>query len=219
MYLEGPNWFKTACADKTNVKLAYFSAEFGIHECLPIYAGGLGILAGDHLKSASDLGIPIVAIGLLYQKGYFRQYLNVDGWQQEVYVENDFYNMPLQLVRDSNGQPMTIRVEYPGREVFAQIWCAQLVAPSYICWIQHLPTNSATDQMITTTVYGGDTEMRIRQEIMLGIGGMRALAGIWASSRQFAILTRDIPPFPHLSGYDMMMKESKMSPLTRRWRP
>jgi hypothetical protein len=88
--------------------LAYFSAEFGIHECLPIYAGGLGILAGDHIKSASDLGIPLVGVGLMYQKGYFRQYLNVDGWQQEVYVENDFYNMPLELVRGDNGQPLII---------------------------------------------------------------------------------------------------------------
>ena len=98
-YLEGPTWFQTVCPKSTKMTLAYFSAEFGIHECLPIYAGGLGILAGDHIKSASDLGIPLVGVGLMYQKGYFRQYLNVDGWQQEVYVENDFYNMPLELVR------------------------------------------------------------------------------------------------------------------------
>ncbi|HCO96621.1 MAG TPA: alpha-glucan phosphorylase, partial [Phycisphaerales bacterium] len=94
-YLEKPTWYEKVCSECTEPLIAYFSAEFGVHECLPIYAGGLGILAGDHLKSASDLGIPLVGFGLLYQKGYFRQYLNIDGWQQEIYVENDFYNMPI----------------------------------------------------------------------------------------------------------------------------
>ncbi len=174
-YLEGPTWFKSICPSSIKPTIAYLSAEFGIHESLPIYAGGLGILAGDHLKSASDLGIPIVGVGLLYQKGYFRQYLNVDGWQQEVYVENDFYNMPLELVRNNEGQPINISVEYPGREVFAQIWCASVGRAQLYLLDTNLQVNSATDRMITTTVYGGDTEMRIRQEIMLGIGGMRAL--------------------------------------------
>jgi starch phosphorylase len=178
VYLEGPNWFKTACSASSNLILAYFSAEFGIHECLPIYAGGLGILAGDHLKSASDLGLPIIGVGLLYQKGYFRQYLNVDGWQQEVYIENDFYNMPLEQIRGDNGQPLTISVEYPGREVLAQIWCAPVGRAKLYLLDTNLQANSATDRMITTTVYGGDTEMRIRQEIMLGIGGMRALTAM-----------------------------------------
>ncbi len=174
-YLAGPNWFTSACSEPEKFTLAYLSAEFGIHECLPIYAGGLGILAGDHLKSVSDLGIPTAGVGLMYQKGYFRQYLNVDGWQQEVYIENDFYNMPLEMVRDATGQPLTISVEYPGRDVIAQIWCASVGRAKLYLLDTNLPVNSATDRMITTTVYGGDTEMRIRQEIMLGIGGMRAL--------------------------------------------
>jgi starch phosphorylase len=177
-YLDGPNWFSSTCSNVKDFTLAYFSAEFGIHECLPIYAGGLGILAGDHLKSASDLGIPMVAISLMYQKGYFRQYLNVDGWQQEVYVENDFYNMPLELIRNENGQPLTISVEYPGRDVFAQIWCVTAGRAKLYLLDTNLQSNSPTDRMISTTVYGGDTEMRIRQEIMLGIGGMRALAAM-----------------------------------------
>ena len=113
-YFERPTWYETVCSEFDNPTIAYFSAEFGIHECLPIYAGGLGILAGDHLKSASDLGVPLVGVGLLYQKGYFRQYLNIDGWQQEIYVENDFYNMPIELVRKESGRPLTISVEYPG---------------------------------------------------------------------------------------------------------
>ena len=103
-------------------------------------------------------------MGLMYQKGYFRQYLNVDGWQQEAYVENDFYNMPLELVRGSDGQPLIISVEYPGREVFAQIWLCSVGRTKLYMLDTNLPNNSATDRMITTTVYGGDTEMRIRQE-------------------------------------------------------
>jgi len=127
-YLDGPTWFEKACPQSPKPTIAYFSAEYGIHECLPVYAGGLGILAGDHLKSASDLGVPLVGIGLMYQKGYFRQYLNIDGWQQEMYIENDFYNMPVELVRQANGRPLTVSVEFPGRPVHAQIWCASIGA-------------------------------------------------------------------------------------------
>ncbi|MCJ7729574.1 MAG: alpha-glucan family phosphorylase [Sedimentisphaerales bacterium] len=209
-YLEGPNWFKTACSASSNLTLAYFSAEFGIHECLPIYAGGLGILAGDHLKSASDLGLPIIGVGLLYQKGYFRQYLNVDGWQQEVYIENDFYNMPLELVRGDNGQPLTISVEYPGREVFAQVWCASVGRAQLYLLDTNLQTNSATDRMITTTVYGGDTEMRIRQEIMLGIGGMRALQAMGIKPT-VCHLNEGHTAFSALERIRQLMSESKVS--------
>jgi starch phosphorylase len=209
-YLEGSNWFKTACPESSKVTLAYFSAEFGLHECLPVYAGGLGILAGDHLKSASDLGIPITGVGLLYQKGYFRQYLNVDGWQQEVYVENDFYNMPLELVRGDNGQPITISVEYPGRNVLAQIWRASVGrAPLYLL-DTNVPANPATDQMITTTVYGGDTEMRIRQEIMLGIGGMRALQAMGIKPT-ICHLNEGHTAFSALERIRQIMNESKVS--------
>ncbi len=177
-YLEGPSWFDKACSGTARPLIAYFSAEFGIHECLPIYAGGLGVLAADHLKSASDLGVPLVGIGLLYQKGYFRQYLNVDGWQQEVYVENDFYNMPVELVRRDDGRPLTVSVEYPGRAVEAQIWYASIGRVKLYLLDANLPSNSPTDRMITTSIYGGDREMRIWQEIMLGIGGFRALTAL-----------------------------------------
>jgi len=177
-YLDGPTWFKRAYSEYTDLTIAYFSAEFGIHECLPIYAGGLGVLAGDHLKSASDLGVPLVGVGLMYQKGYFRQYLNIDGWQQEVYVENDFYNMPIEPVRQADGKALTVSVEYPGREVSAQIWCVSIGRTKLYLLDTNVPANSMTDRMITTNLYGGDREMRIRQEIMLGIGGLRALAAI-----------------------------------------
>ncbi len=177
-YLEEPGWFTKVCSLSPKPTIAYFSAEFGIHESLPLYAGGLGILAGDHLKSASDLGVPMVAVGLLYQKGYFRQYLNVDGWQQEVYIENDFYSMPLELMRTETGQPLTVSVRYPGRNVLAQVWRASIGKVPLYLLDTNLPTNSHTDRMITTTVYGGDREMRIRQEVLLGIGGYRALTAL-----------------------------------------
>jgi starch phosphorylase len=177
-YLNGPTWFDKVCGESAKPLVAYFSAEVGIHECLPIYAGGLGILAGDHLKSASDLGVPLVGVGLLYQKGYFRQYLNVDGWQQELYVDNNFDTMPVELVRKSSGRPLTISVEYPGRCVSAQIWCVPIGRVKLYLLDTNIPANSPADRMVTASLYGGDIELRIRQEIMLGIGGLKALAAM-----------------------------------------
>jgi starch phosphorylase len=177
-YLEGPTWFDKISSDSNKPLVAYFSAEFGIHECLPVYSGGLGVLAGDHLKSASDMGVPLVGIGLLYQKGYFRQYLNVDGWQQEVYSENDFYNMPVEIVRTSDGQPLKISVEYPTGTVQAQIWLVNVGRVKLYLLDTNISDNRPEDRMITAYLYGGDLEMRICQEIMLGIGGLRALSAM-----------------------------------------
>jgi len=175
LYLESPSWFEKVTGQKNKPVIAYFSAEFGLHECLPLYAGGLGVLAGDHLKSASDLALPMVGVGLLYQKGYFRQYLNNDGWQQEMYTENDFYNMPMELICKKNGQPLTISVEYPGRCVAAQIWSVSVGRVKLYLLDTNISANSSTDRLITANLYGGDREMRICQEIMLGIGGYKAL--------------------------------------------
>ncbi len=177
-YLEKPTWYERVCTESTEPIIAYFCAEFGIHECLPIYAGGLGILAGDHLKSASDLGVPLVGIGLLYQKGYFRQYLNIEGWQQEKYTENDVFNMPMELVRKESGRALTISVEYPGRCVVARIWCVTIGRVKLYLLDTNVAANSPMDRLITSSLYGGDKELRIRQEIMLGIGGMKALSAI-----------------------------------------
>ncbi|UCC96390.1 MAG: alpha-glucan family phosphorylase [Phycisphaerales bacterium] len=178
VYLGRPTWYEKVCSKYDEPVIAYFSAEFGIHECLPIYAGGLGILAGDHLRSASDLGVPLVGVGLLYQKGYFRQYLNIDGWQQEIYVENDFYNMPIELVRKGSGRPLTISVEYPGRCVIAQIWHVSVGRVKLYLLDTNVHANAPMDRMITSSLYGGDRELRIRQEIMLGIGGLKALSAM-----------------------------------------
>jgi len=174
-YLRASTWFDKVCSKSTKPTIAYFSAEFGLHECLPLYAGGLGLLAGDHLKSASDLGVPLVGVGLLYQTGYFRQYLNVDGWQQELYIDNDFYNMPIEVVRDAKGQPLTVDVQYPDRTVSAQIWCTFVGRVKLYLLDCNIEANSPADRMITASLYGGNREMRILQEIMLGIGGLQAL--------------------------------------------
>jgi starch phosphorylase len=173
--LHAPTWFDKIYDKTPKPLIAYFSAEFGIHECLPIYSGGLGILAGDHLKSASDLGVPLVGVGLMYQKGYFRQYLNTDGWQQEHYIDNDFHNMPIELVRKKSRRPLTVSVQFPGRSVIAQIWKASIGRVALYLLDTNVPANSPQDRLITQSLYGGDVEMRICQEMILGIGGLKAL--------------------------------------------
>ena len=142
---------------------------------LPNYSGGLGILSGNHLKSASDLGLPFIAVGLLYRKGYFRQYLNADGWQQEYDIENDFFNLALEKVLDSNGETMKVDVDLPGRKVYAQIWKANVGRIQLYYLDANIEENSVEDRDITAQLYGGNLETRIQQEILLGIGGIKAL--------------------------------------------
>ncbi len=167
-------------APRTDDKLiAYFSAEYGLTECMPIYSGGLGILSGDHLKSSSDCEMPLIGVGLLYQKGYFRQYLNPDGWQQERYLDNDFYTLPIKPVRDAAGKEMRVTVDLPTGPVTIQIWAMEVGRVKLILLDTNVPENSLPqDRDITDQLYGGDNDTRIRQEIVLGIGGMRALQAI-----------------------------------------
>jgi starch phosphorylase len=174
-YMSGKTWFHKTHNGDSSIKVAYFSMEFGMHESIPIYSGGLGILSGDHLKSASDLGIPLVGVGLLYRQGYFRQYLNIEGWQQEFYPENDFYNMPLHMERDASGAPLAVEIDFPERTVRAHIWRMQVGRVPLYLLDTNLDENNPEDREITAQLYGGDQEMRIRQEILLGIGGIRAL--------------------------------------------
>ncbi|MCU0847214.1 MAG: alpha-glucan family phosphorylase [Spirochaetes bacterium] len=169
------SWYDENKVNFDNAGIAYFSAEFGIHESLPMYSGGLGVLAGDHIKSASELGIPLYGVGLLYRLGYFRQYLNLDGWQQEKFPEIDFHNIPASPVRDDSGKPMIISVSMPGREVYAQIWKINIGKVTLFLLDTNIEMNSLDDRILTDQLYGGDNEMRIKQEILLGIGGLRAL--------------------------------------------
>src|SRR5207237_4845661 len=120
-YLGAPTWFQETFGPDAGARIAYFSAEFGIHESVPVYSGGLGVLAGDHLKSASDLGLPLCGVSLMYREGYFRQYLNVDGWQQERYPENDFFNLPLIAETDKSGAPILVAAPLPARAVQLQV--------------------------------------------------------------------------------------------------
>ncbi|MFU2209785.1 alpha-glucan family phosphorylase [Solidesulfovibrio sp. C21] len=158
--------------------VAYFSLEYGISACLPVYSGGLGILAGDHLKSASDLCVPLVGIGLCYQQGYFRQYLTADGWQQERYPIYDFEQMPLSPCKNDAGERIMIHVDLKGERVHAQIWKAQVGRVSLYLMDTNVPENQPASRQLTNRLYGGDLETRVRQEYLLGIGGIRALEAL-----------------------------------------
>jgi len=171
-------WFCRARGQDHAPLVAYFSLEFAVTECLPIFSGGLGVLAGDHLKSASDLGLPLVAVGLCYRQGYFRQRLDEAGNQQEIYQGNDFERLPLQLEKDSQGQPLTIALAQPDMPVKAQVWRAQVGNVALYLLDADLPDNRPEDRAITHRLYGGDNEMRLRQEMLLGIGGYRALQAL-----------------------------------------
>jgi starch phosphorylase len=174
-YLSANPWAEKNPDSPEGFAAAYFSAEFGIHESVSIYSGGLGVLAGDHLKSASDLGLPLVGVGLLYREGYHRQYLNADGWQQEEYPLNDFYNMPLEQVLGDDGAPLVVDVQYPERVVKVRVWKLQVGRVPLYLLDTDFDANDQDDREITGQLYGGDRDMRIRQEIILGMGGVRAL--------------------------------------------
>ncbi|MGO1901164.1 MAG: alpha-glucan family phosphorylase [Brachybacterium sp.] len=179
-YLESGRWFQRtvpgAQGSGSGSSIAYFSMEFGITPTLPIYSGGLGILAGDHLKSASDLGVPLVGIGLLYQWGYFSQSLDRSGWQQENYRHNDPEELPVEPVLAADGEQLTVSVTLPGgREVTIAVWNAQVGRVPLLLLDTNVEGNDEAARQITDRLYGGDHEHRIVQEIVLGIGGVRAV--------------------------------------------
>jgi starch phosphorylase len=170
-YKRGDTWYKGSHKET----VAYFSMEYGLDVSLPVYSGGLGILSGDHMKTASDMGLPLVGVGLLYRQGYFKQYLNPDGFQQESYPENDWYNMPVQRCLDAGGNPVKIAVDLAGRLVAAQIWEVKVGRSSLYLLDTNIEENGPEERVITAALYGGDKETRIRQELLLGVGGIRAL--------------------------------------------
>jgi starch phosphorylase len=180
-YMQREGWFSRTFPEAAGARIAYFSMEYGIHECLPIYSGGLGVLAGDHLKTASDLGLPLVGVGLAYAEGYFRQALNADGWQGERYPINDWRRMPVIPVLDGTGKRLVIGVQYPDVMVQAQLWKVQVGRVPLLLLDANLKENAPADRSITGPLYGGDQEFRVRQEIMLGIGGIHALEAMGLS--------------------------------------
>ena len=171
-------WFTKNLPKETKDQplVAYFSAEFGFHESLPVYSGGLGILAGDHCKSASDLGLPFVAVGLLYRFGYFAQKINRDGWQEANIVDNVFHDLPASEALAADGKTtVVVELDMPGRKVKAKVWEVRIGLTRLFLLDTDLPSNAPDDRNITYQLYGGDHDMRVRQEILLGIGGVKAL--------------------------------------------
>jgi len=173
-YLERPPLLRVDGADERQ-PIAYFSLEFALSESLPNYSGGLGVLAGDHLRSASDLGLPLVGVGLLYHEGYFQQHLGADGWQHEDYVTMDLAAQPLQPVRSTNGDLLTIEVPIDGRNVVVRIWRLDVGKVPLFLLDTRLDANTEADHALSGRLYGGDNDLRVRQEIVLGVGGVRAL--------------------------------------------
>ncbi|MEV6314651.1 alpha-glucan family phosphorylase [Streptomyces sp. NPDC051776] len=174
-YLRSPRWYQTADPDLP-AAIAYFSPEFGITAALPQYSGGLGILAGDHLKAASDLGVPLVGVGLLYRHGYFRQSLSRDGWQQEQYPVLDPNELPLSLLREPDGRPAEIRLALPGgRSLRAYVWEARVGRVPLLLLDSDVEENDPRARDVTDRLYGGGSEHRLQQEMLLGIGGVRAI--------------------------------------------
>ncbi len=184
-YKEGTGWFQEVYPGVTDLRVAYLSLEFGLDTALPIYSGGLGVLAGDHLKSASDLGLPLVGVGLLYGNGYFRQALNVDGWQQERYPPSDWSKTPVHRQLDADGAQLHVEVVMAGTPVRAAIWRAQVGRVALYLLDTDIEENAPELREITTSLYGGDRERRLRQELLLGIGGLRALDAVGVAPTVF----------------------------------
>ncbi len=168
-------WIKRNYPEKYEHTVAYFCAEYGIHESFPIYSGGLGVLAGDHLKTASDMGFNLVAVGLLYRNGYFSQLLDKNGWQQNIYQTYDFEDLPVKEVDDEDGEEIVVTIQFPERKVYAKVWKAEIGRVPLYLLDTDIDKNTQEDRKITKQLYGGDRETRIKQEIVLGIGGVRAL--------------------------------------------
>ncbi|MCC6355372.1 MAG: alpha-glucan family phosphorylase [Verrucomicrobiae bacterium] len=178
-YMTRPErWFEKTHGPIPGALVAYFSAEFGFHESMQIYSGGLGILAGDHCKAASDLGLPFIGVGLMYRQGYFLQRINQDGWQESEYLESNFYDLPVTEKCDAAGKPIRVQVRLPHRDVLIRAWEVRVGLVSVYLLDTDIPENSAEDRKITHQLYGGDNEMRIKQEIVLGIGGKRLITAI-----------------------------------------
>jgi starch phosphorylase len=161
--------------------VAYFSAEFGLHESLPVYSGGLGVLAGDHIKSASDLDIPLVGIGLFYGQGYFRQRLDANGWQREEYLKTDVNQMPMEVAIGKDGRPVVVELETRSGRIRAKVWRVEVGRRDLLLLDSNVEGNAPEDRELTSRLYGGDLRIRIRQELLLGVGGLRALKALGIS--------------------------------------
>ena len=184
-YLNRKKYFEEKYYKTDKPQIAYFSAEYGLTDCLKIYSGGLGVLSGDHMKSSSDLGLPLIGIGLAYHYGFFVQMINSKGWQTENYEINEFQNLPLYLLRDDNFNPVRLEINFPNSVVFVQVWVLHIGNIKLYLLDTTLPENTVEDRRITDILYGGNTEKRISQEIILGIGGIRLIEELGLDIKAF----------------------------------
>ncbi|NLC68521.1 MAG: glycosyltransferase family 1 protein, partial [Clostridiaceae bacterium] len=196
--------------DRDKHVIAYFSAEYGLNEILPMYSGGLGVLSGDHCKSASDLGIPLVAVGLFYKQGYFSQRINRDGWQETVFTDLNIPALPMKPAVNAEGQQVVIGVEYPGRIVYAKVWEIKVGRVPLYLMDTDIEKNNEADRWLTSRLYGGDQETRIQQEIMLGIGGIKALEALGINPTVYH-LNEGHSAFLGLEVIRKLMEEKKLS--------
>ncbi len=175
---EVPRWGRTHAGVLGSKPVAYFSLEFGVHEAVPIYSGGLGVLSGDHIKSASGLGVPLVAIGLFYDQGYFKQHLDINGWQNEEYLDTKVENLPMEPALGADGKPITVRIDTRTGKLLAKVWLMHVGRVRLYLLDCDVPSNSPEDRDLTSRLYGGDNRTRVRQELVAGVGGMRALKAL-----------------------------------------
>ncbi|MDL2316221.1 alpha-glucan family phosphorylase, partial [Desulfovibrio sp. OttesenSCG-928-A18] len=209
-YLAAPSVLKFGDVPPGSPAVAYFSLEFGVSLCLPVYSGGLGILAGDHLKSASDLNVPLVGIGLAYAQGYFRQYMTPDGWQQERYPQYDFEQMPLRPAVTPSGEEARVHLQVGDRPLAAQIWEAKVGRITLYLLDTNIAENPPEFRAITARLYGGNLEMRLWQEILLGIGGIKAL-NVLGLNPQVIHMNEGHSAFAGLERVRLLMKEHALS--------
>jgi starch phosphorylase len=175
---ETPAWSRTHAGVLGSKPVAYFSLEFGVHESVPIYSGGLGVLSGDHIKSASGLGVPLVAIGLFYDQGYFKQQLDKHGWQQEAYVDTNVKNLPMEPATGPDGEPITVEIHTRSGDLRVKVWVMHVGRVDLYLLDSDVERNSPEDRQLTSRLYGGDNRTRIRQELVAGVGGIRALKAL-----------------------------------------
>ena len=175
---EIPPWGRTHAGVLGAKPVAYFSLEFGVHEAVPVYSGGLGVLSGDHIESASGLGVPLVAIGLFYDQGYFKQHLDINGWQHEEYLDTKVENLPMEPALGADGKPITVRIDTRTGKLLAKVWLMHVGRVHLHLLDCDVPGNSPEDRELTSRLYGGDNRTRVRQELVAGVGGIRALKAL-----------------------------------------
>jgi starch phosphorylase len=207
---EVPPWGRTHAGVLGSKPVAYFSLEFGVHESVPIYSGGLGVLSGDHIKSASGLGVPLVAIGLFYDQGYFKQHLDINGWQREEYLDTKVENLPMEPALGTDGKPITVRIDTRTGKLLAKVWLMRVGRVHLYLLDCDVPSNSPEDRDLTSRLYGGDNRTRIRQELVAGVGGIRALKALGITPGVYH-LNEGHSAFATLEAIRMHMKEDGMS--------